>query len=113
MKKITLTAAAKQHLSNYLKEHDSALAVRFSIRKSGCSGFRYVADVIEHVAPDDIKICDQPLSYVAPDSLQALSGMEIDHKVTSVGSELVYNNPNARDICGCGESFRVEDDKET
>lgn len=108
MVEVTFTDAAKQHLEQYL---GSDKAVRFSVRKSGCSGFKYVAEPITQAEPTDIKVCDAPCCYLAQDSVSALNGMTIDHKVSAVGSELVYHNPNAQDICGCGESFKVIDEK--
>lgn len=110
MKKLKFTDAACAHLQAYLSESEQAVAVRFSVRKSGCSGYKYVSTVITEVILGDILVNAEPACYVEPESLKALAGMIVDYKVGKFSSGLVYQNPNAQDICGCGESFKVDDD---
>ena len=110
MNKLKFTDAACQHLLSYLAQHEHASAVRFSVKKSGCSGFKYVSEAIDEPLADDVLVHSQPDCYVQESSLKALTGMTVDYKSDKFNSSLVYINPNAQDICGCGESFRIEDD---
>ena len=34
-------------------------------------------------------------------------GMEMDFVDNDIKSEFVFNNPNAKGTCGCGESFHI------
>lgn len=36
-----------------------------------------------------------------------LLGTEMDYVETKLSSEFVFNNPNIKGTCGCGESFSV------
>ena len=40
-------------------------------------------------------------------ALMFLVGTEMDFVDTEIKSEFVFNNPNAKGHCGCGESFHV------
>ena len=36
-----------------------------------------------------------------------LLGTEMDYIETKLSSEFVFNNPNIKGTCGCGESFNI------
>lgn len=36
-----------------------------------------------------------------------LLGTEMDYLETDLTSEFIFNNPNIKGLCGCGESFNV------
>lgn len=40
-------------------------------------------------------------------ALMFIIGMEMDYIDNEIKSEFVFNNPNAKGMCGCGESFHV------
>ena len=40
-------------------------------------------------------------------ALMFIVGMEMDYVDNEIKSEFVFNNPNAKGTCGCGESFHV------
>lgn len=40
-------------------------------------------------------------------ALMALVGTEMDYVENELGSEFVFNNPNEKGRCGCGESFHI------
>jgi len=50
---------------------------------------------------DDFKI------FVDPKSLVYMDGMSVDYVRNGLNEGFQFNNPNERDKCGCGESFRV------
>jgi len=37
----------------------------------------------------------------------SLLGTEMDYVVNELSSEFVFNNPNVKGTCGCGESFSI------
>ena len=44
---------------------------------------------------------------VDPKSLAYIDGTELDFVREGLNEGFRFNNPNERDRCGCGESFRV------
>ena len=44
---------------------------------------------------------------IDPKSLPYLDGTELDFAREGLNEGFRFNNPNAKDECGCGESFRV------
>jgi iron-sulfur cluster assembly accessory protein len=40
-------------------------------------------------------------------ALMFIVGTEMDYIDNEIKSEFVFNNPNAKGSCGCGESFNV------
>ena len=40
-------------------------------------------------------------------ALMFVVGMEMDYIDNEIKSEFVFNNPNSKGTCGCGESFHV------
>ncbi len=107
---VTVTPAAAEHFSKEL-EKKAANAVRISLKQSGCTGFKYVIDEVDSGEPNDILIAlDNGISlYLDPTNLAALSGTVIDFVQEGLNKNLVLNNPNVKDMCGCGESFSIDE----
>ena len=55
----------------------------------------------EVVEDKDVKV------IVDQKALIFVIGMEMDYVDNEIKSEFVFNNPNAKGHCGCGESFHV------
>ncbi len=108
---ITLTPAAQAHISGFLKPASENVGFRVGVKKSGCSGFAYLLDIAEPQAGDiRLEQGGVPI-FVAEDSVQVLQGSVVDLVEKEVNQkQLVFNNPNVVDSCGCGESFTVQDE---
>ena len=107
---ITLTSAAKRHIQLMLKTKTSAF--RLAVKKTGCSGYMYVPEIVEKKKEEtDIEIfTNNLLIYIDQPSEKILTGTEIDYIKKSLGVyQLEYRNPNADSLCGCGESFKLKD----
>ena len=83
------------------------ISLRVGVKGGGCSGFSYTLgfddsdlgpldQVFEH---DSLKIVTDPKSFLY------LNGVEIDFEESLMGRGFKFKNPNARNSCGCGESF--------
>ncbi len=106
---VAVTAAAVEHFRKQLDKDATAKAVRLSVKQSGCTGFMYVVDLVPEAKPDDLHVqlgSDVEL-LVAKDSLAIVNGTQIDLVREGVNLQLRFLNPNAKDHCGCGESFSV------
>jgi iron-sulfur cluster assembly accessory protein len=106
---VRVSAAAVEHFRRQLKLHPEARAVRLSVKESGCTGFMYVVDMVPDLSPEDLHlVLGGDVDFlIARNSLSIVSGTEIDMVTKGVNRQLSFLNPNAKDHCGCGESFSV------
>lgn len=106
---ITLTEAAAKRVRSYLKEQPDRLGLRFGVRRTGCSGWGYAIDLADARKDDDTVVEDQGIRiFVDADSRPLVSGTRIDFIEQEMGSQFVFDNPNAAAACGCGESFTAD-----
>lgn len=105
---ITLTKSAADRVRSYLEEQPGRLGLRFGVRRTGCSGWAYVADLADVERPGDKVFEDGGIRiYVDADSWPLVNGTEIDFVKQGLGSQFLFRNPNVSAECGCGESFTV------
>jgi iron-sulfur cluster assembly protein len=104
---IQLTSTAAERVRHFI-ERDGGVGLRLGVKKTGCSGWAYVVGLAEEIQPGDVVFeQDDVKVVVAPDSLAFLDGSTIDFRSKGLGSEFHFNNPNATEECGCGESFTI------
>jgi iron-sulfur cluster assembly accessory protein len=105
---VTVTPAAAEHFSKTLSRKGGA-GVRISLKKSGCTGFKYVIEEIAAAQADDLQLtlANGVKVFIAPTDVSALRGAEIDYTTEGLNSTLKINNPNVKEACGCGESFSI------
>lgn len=106
---ITLAPAALQRVKGYLVESPQAIGLRFGVKRTGCSGWGYVADLAHEERPgDSISVQDGIHIFVDADSLELVDGTEIDFLKQGLNEQFVFRNPNVAGECGCGESFTTD-----
>ena len=84
-------------------------ALVVGVDKSGCSGYSYKLDFgnssdlnnYESIIKDDIKI------LIDPKATMFLLGSVMDYRTDKLSSRFVFDNPNEKGTCGCGESFTI------
>ena len=105
---ITLTENAAKHVRNYLAQRGKGVGVRLGVKTTGCSGLAYKLEYADTVAPEDQVFESHGVKVlIDPKSLSYLDGTELDFVREGLQQGFKFNNPNERDRCGCGESFRV------
>jgi iron-sulfur cluster assembly protein len=106
---IQLTLEAAEHVKSLLCKESQALGMRIATKKSGCTGFAYEVDYVEEILPNDEVFESHGVKVVVDrESLPMLDGMQVDFVKSSLLNEgLEFNNPNVKEMCGCGESFSV------
>jgi iron-sulfur cluster assembly protein len=104
---VTLDAQAASHLRRQLAKLPGAAAVRLAVRASGCSGHRYQLEPGEIRAGDAVFETGGVRIAVDPLSLPFVQGVRIALVQEGLARRLRFDNPNARQSCGCGESFGV------
>ena len=106
---VSVTPSAVEHFRRQLQKDQSARAVRLSVKESGCTGFMYVVDLVPELNANDVRqrLADGVELLIDRGSLNIVSGTQIDLVTEGVNRQLRFLNPNAKDHCGCGESFSV------
>ncbi len=105
---ITLTEAAASRVKDFLDNRGKGVGLRLAVKTTGCSGMAYVIEFADAVEEDDVVFEDRGIKVVInPKSLVYLDGTELDYDREGLNEGFKFNNPNVKDMCGCGESFNV------
>lgn len=105
---ITLTDMAATKVQRHLKNRGKGVGLRVGVKTTGCSGLAYVLEYVDVVDPSDEVFESQGCKlFVDPKSLAYVSGLVVDWVRNGLNEGFEFQNPNERDRCGCGESFRV------
>ena len=105
---VTVTEAAARHVNRYLTKRGKGVGVRLGVKTTGCSGLAYTLEYVDELAPEDIIFEGHGVKVlVDPKSLAYVDGTQLDFTREGLNEGFKFNNPNERDKCGCGESFRV------
>ncbi len=105
---ITITERAAAEIlrvkttNNIPEEH----GLRLGVKGGGCSGLSYVLGFDEKSREGDkILLVNGIKVYIDPKSLFFIAGTQLDFENGLNGHGFIFNNPNARQSCGCGHSF--------
>lgn len=107
---ISLSDKAVKNIKRIMNENDipSSSGLRVSVKGGGCSGLTYSLNFDENQKDGDLVIeKDGVKLFVDGKSLFYLTGTELDFLDGLNGRGFVFNNPNAKKSCGCGESFSI------
>jgi iron-sulfur cluster assembly protein len=105
-REISLSAAAARHFAAQLAMRPGTVAMRISVRPAGCSGYRYNVDHAEAIGAQDAVFESRGIRIVVdPASLPYVQGTTLDVVQEGLSRRLRFDNPNATQTCGCGESF--------
>ncbi len=111
---IVITEKAKdriRYLLNKKNASEKVVGLRVLIKQKGCSGFKYSIEYAYDIRFLESVISimyDDGLEYkvlVDPKSVMFLLGTEMDYVEEKFSAGFVFNNPNEKGRCGCGESF--------
>ncbi|MBK5264487.1 MAG: iron-sulfur cluster assembly accessory protein [Alphaproteobacteria bacterium] len=106
---VILTPAAEQRITDLMAEApEGAIGVKLSTPRRGCSGLAYSVDYVNEETRFDEKI-ETPggIFYIDGGSVLYLVGSTMDWREDDFAAGFVFENPNAKGSCGCGESFTV------
>lgn len=105
---ITVTESAAKRVSTFIANRGKGVGVRLGVRTSGCSGMAYVLEFADEVAAEDVVFEDRGVKVIIdPKSLVYLDGTELDYGKEGLNEGFKFNNPNVKNMCGCGESFNI------
>ncbi|KAL5251576.1 hypothetical protein ACHWQZ_G017074 [Mnemiopsis leidyi] len=104
---LTLTPAAVKKVSD-ITNRQKCQGLKVSVKTRGCNGLTYVLDYCDYAAKfDEVVEQDGVKIFIDSKALMTLIGTEMDYTSNKLTSEFVFNNPNVKGTCGCGESFSV------
>ncbi len=105
---ITLTEKAAKHITRYIERRGKGVGLRLGVRTTGCSGLAYQLEYVDEISPEDTMFETLGVKvFIDPKSLAYLDGTELDYVREGLNEGFKFQNPNVKDECGCGESFRV------
>ena len=106
---INFTDNAKNKIKNLLEKR-SGVGIRIGVKTTGCSGLAYVLEYVNEYVPDEYVINYAQPEFVVLVDLKHdvyLQNMTVDYVRNGLNEGFEFKNPNERDRCGCGESFRI------
>ena len=107
---IQLTERAALKVQQSIEKRGRGVGIRIGVKTTGCSGLAYVLEYMDQppITRDwfgyeshGAKIWVNGKDYVY------VNGLEVDYVRQGLNEGFEFRNPNERDRCGCGESFRV------
>jgi len=106
---VILTPSAEARVADLMANApEGTIGVKLSTPRRGCSGLAYSVDYVSEADPFDEKI-ETPggAFYIDGGSVLYLVGSTMDWVEDDFTAGFVFNNPNAKGACGCGESFTI------
>jgi iron-sulfur cluster assembly protein len=105
---ISLSQLAAEKVKTQLERRGKGLGIRVAVKTNGCSGLSYVIEYVDVLQTEDMSFVSHSVHiFVDPKSLAYLDGLTMDWVRNGLNEGFDFINPNERDRCGCGESFRV------
>jgi iron-sulfur cluster assembly protein len=105
---ISLTELAAEKIKTHLSRRGKGLGIRIGVKTTGCSGYAYALEYVDEPKQEDISFVSYGVHvFVDPKSLVFVEGLTMDWRKNGLNEGFDFSNPNERDRCGCGESFRV------
>ncbi|MCP4429420.1 MAG: iron-sulfur cluster assembly protein IscA [Gammaproteobacteria bacterium] len=105
---IQLTEIAADRVRNFLTNRGKGIGLRLGVKTTGCSGLAYVLEFVDELQNDDQVFESRGVKVVIDSkSLLFLDGTEVDFGKEGLNEGFQFKNPNAKNACGCGESFTV------
>ena len=107
---ITVTDTAQRKIKQNLERRGCGVGIRLGVKTTGCSGLAYTIEYVDKYE-SEIGVTnfthDGFVVLVDAKSLIYLNGLTVDWVRNGLNEGFDFVNPNEKDRCGCGESFRV------
>ena len=106
---ITITDQAQNKIQKLVTTKGYA-GIRLGVKTTGCSGLAYVLEYVREYTDEQYVI-----NYAQPEFVVLvnqkdnvyLQNMTVDYVRQGLNEGFEFSNPNERDRCGCGSSFRI------
>lgn len=82
--------------------------IRIRVFKAGCNGLSYEFKAESRTRREDLVFCiDGVRILLNQDSLPCFKVLKVTVRNVSLGIRIVFVNPKATSICGCGKSLSI------
>ena len=99
---------AINHFLSSLKLRGKGAGIQIGVKKAGCSGYEYFFDFVDSIDSKNIVFEKNGCKiYVDKTSFDFLKGSLVDYSEDGLNKGIKFVNPNAKAVCGCGESFTI------
>lgn len=108
-KVMTMTPAAAARVKAIMAQKgDGVAGLKIAVKKGGCAGMEYAMSWAESIGKfDEVVEQDGARVIVDPQAVLYLLGTEMDYRTDKLSAGFVFNNPNQKSACGCGESVEL------
>ncbi|XP_076429627.1 iron-sulfur cluster assembly 1 homolog, mitochondrial [Peromyscus maniculatus bairdii] len=105
---LTLTPSAVNKIKQLLKDKPEHVGLKVGVRTRGCNGLSYTLEYTKTKGDSDEEVIQDGVRvFIEKKAQLTLLGTEMDYVEDKLSSEFVFNNPNIKGTCGCGESFNI------
>jgi iron-sulfur cluster assembly protein len=106
---LTITESATQRVKALLESRGKpAYGIRIGLKSKGCSGLSYTLEFADEAGPyDEVIEAHGVKVLIDPKAVMFIMGSQMDYVEDKLSSGFVFQNPNEKGRCGCGESFHV------
>ncbi|XP_053323412.1 iron-sulfur cluster assembly 1 homolog, mitochondrial isoform X1 [Spea bombifrons] len=105
---LTLTPSAVNKIKHLLQDKPDNIGLKVGVRTRGCNGLSYYLEYAKSKGTSDEEVVQDGVRvFIEKKAQLTLLGTEMDYVEDKLFSEFVFNNPNIKGTCGCGESFNI------
>ena len=105
---LSITSEAANQIKKIISNAPKGIdAVVVGVDKSGCSGYSYKLDFAKSSDLKNFELINQygVKLLIDPKATMFLLGSTMDYRSDKLSTRFVFDNPNEKGTCGCGESF--------
>ncbi|XP_053602472.1 iron-sulfur cluster assembly 1 homolog, mitochondrial [Plodia interpunctella] len=107
---LVLTPSAVNKIKEIMSKEEAKgfVGLKVGVRQRGCNGLSYTLDYAINKEKLDEEVKQDGVTIIIDKKAQlTLLGTEMDYVEDKLSAEFVFNNPNIKGTCGCGESFSI------
>ncbi|XP_048763177.1 iron-sulfur cluster assembly 1 homolog, mitochondrial-like [Ostrea edulis] len=105
---LVMTQAAVMQVKKLLTENPDMIGLKIGVKTRGCNGLTYTMEYAKQKGKFDEEVSQDGVRILIDAKAQlTLLGTEMDYQTDKLSAEFIFNNPNIKGTCGCGESFSV------
>ena len=105
---IHVTPKAASKIATSLDRRGHGIGIRLGVRTTGCSGLAYVLEYVDGTAESDLVFDSDGFKIVVDlKDFPILDELLVDYVRAGLNEGFEFVNPQEKDRCGCGESFRI------
>ena len=107
---LSITLNATDQIKKIMSKAPTGMdSVVIGVDNTGCSGYSYKLDFGNSSDLKNFEVIDQDGAKILidPKATMFLLGSIMDYRHDKLASRFVFDNPNEKSTCGCGESFSI------